>query len=188
MPKKSRVIMGELRREAFGHLENSLVVKRLLVACLLALGAILLIRPRYQVGESAPKGIYVPRGEIERGGFVIACLERVWGELAVERGYLRAGRCPGGAAPVLKTVWGLGGDVVSVGLDGIAVNGEVKVNSGPRSVDSQGRGLASYPHGEFTLKPGYVWLGSEHERGFDSRNFGPVEAESVEPVALVVEF
>jgi conjugative transfer signal peptidase TraF len=117
---------------------------------------------------SAPEGLYL---RVDRpltvGELVAACLPEALGRFARERGYLAAGRCPGGTAPVLKRVAALGGDEVD--LDRFPL----------RTLDRAGRPLpvlVAYP---LRVPAGQVLLLGDGPLSFDSRYFGPLEESAV---------
>jgi conjugative transfer signal peptidase TraF len=117
---------------------------------------------------SAPEGLYV---QVDRplgvGELVAACLPEALGRFARERGYLASGRCPGGAAPVLKRVAALGGDELD--LDRFPL----------RTRDRTGRPipvLVAYP---YRIPAGQVLLLGEGDLSFDGRYFGPLDERAV---------
>ena len=68
---------------------------------------------RWNVSSSAASGLYLERSRpVERGDLVAVCLPERVGRWARGRGYLRRGRCPGGAAAIGKRVAALEGDVL----------------------------------------------------------------------------
>jgi type IV secretory pathway protease TraF len=75
---------------------------------------------------------------------------------------------------LMKTIVGVGGDEVS------DKDGRLHVNDQPLSKSASRRqrvlGMLSLPSVEFPqrINEGEVWLSSDHERGIDSRYFGPV--------------
>jgi conjugative transfer signal peptidase TraF len=118
--------------------------------------------------SSAPEGLYL---RVDRplgvGELVVACLPEALGRFARERGYLASGRCPGGAAPVLKRVAALGGDEVD--LDRFPL----------RTLDRTGRPipvLVAYP---FRVPAGQLLLLGEGDLSFDGRYFGPLDERAV---------
>lgn len=139
------------------------------------------------VTPSVPRGIYrYADGEIRTGDLVSACLpETPLMRAALERGYLLKGSCPGGWAPVIKRAAASEGDVVSIGENGIVVNGRKLPNTEPREVDGRGDPLPLLRSNR-TLGPDDLVLASENDpKGFDSRYFGVLSkkgAKRVEPV------
>jgi conjugative transfer signal peptidase TraF len=106
---------------------------------------------------------------------------------AASRGYLPAGRCPGGYEPLIKPIAAAAGDVVAVSASGVTVNWQVVQGTAQLAQDSAGRLLHPMRAGIYPVKPGEVWLLSGHDpRSFDSRYFGPVPVDNVQDVARPV--
>lgn len=129
-------------------------------------------------GGSAPPGLYSLRsGSLERGAWVAVCLPQALARWGRSRGYLDAGRCPGGAREVGKKVVAVPGDIVVVGAEALWVNGH-RVAGKREARDSAGRHLPRVPEGRYRVPAGHAWLVStHHERSWDSRYFGPVPLE-----------
>lgn len=96
--------------------------------------------------------------------------------LAFERGYLRRGLCPGGFAPLIKTVTALPGQRVEIGAN-VVINGARLAHSSIRASDGAGRPLRPFAGG--IVRAGFVFLTSPYETSYDSRYFGPVPVEGV---------
>jgi conjugative transfer signal peptidase TraF len=145
-------------------------------AILIILAAAFLAGFRVNLTGSIPLGVYrLETGPVARGSTVLACLPRATAAFARARGYLPRGVCDDGSAPVGKTVAAVGGDTIGIRPDGITVNGLAIPNSRALVRDSHGRGLPSYPVGEYLVGPTEIWLISSFSAGgFDSRYFGPV--------------
>jgi conjugative transfer signal peptidase TraF len=92
---------------------------------------------------------------------------------AFGRGYLRGGLCPGGLAPLLKTIVAVASQRVWIG-DDVIIDGRPLAASRIRHRDGQGRALAPFSGG--TVPPGYLFLHSSSESSYDSRYFGPIPA------------
>lgn len=93
--------------------------------------------------------------------------------LALERGYLRRGLCPGWMSPLIKTVVATQGQRVEI--DGaVSVEGTPIVGSEVRHVDAEGRALRPFAGG--IVPPGHLFLHSDFAGSYDSRYFGPVPA------------
>ncbi len=162
------------------------------VAALAAVATIiaLLCLSRINTSPSLPRGLYleIPRGWLgrapARGDLVLVCAPAAGAELARRRGYLGDGPCgagaAGGAAALGKVVLAAGGDEVSFGETGLAVNGRAVAASRALPRDARGRPLAHYPYGTWRIAPGELWLlAPYHPRSYDSRYFGPVAAAAV---------
>ncbi|MCV9967709.1 conjugative transfer signal peptidase TraF [Pararhizobium sp. BT-229] len=92
------------------------------------------------------------------------------------RGYLRSGSCPGGVAPLIKTVVAVAGQHVEIGAS-VSVEGRVVSSSSLASRDGSDRPLAPFMSG--AVPPGYVFLHSSFPGSYDSRYFGPVPASGI---------
>ena len=165
-------------------------------AMAVALGALLLgmlvaaemAGVRVNASASMPRGLWrVMRSDVplRRGAVVALCLPDIppmWE--AVRRGYVPAGSCPGGFAPLIKPVAAVPGDVVQVTPAGVAVDGDPVANSLALARDSAGRALHGMPAGVYPVAPGQVWVLSGHDRrSFDSRYFGPVPVHAIRGLA-----
>jgi conjugative transfer signal peptidase TraF len=143
---------------------------------------------RFNFTPSMPLGIYrltpLPKGRIQRGMFVVACAPLVAAELGRRRGYLAEGPCRTGTEPLLKVVAGVAGDSVVVSADGVAVNGRLLPHSRALSQDAAGRRLTPWPHGRYQVRRGELWLYAANDRSWDSRYWGPAQADDVRARAL----
>src|SRR6516162_11265821 len=91
--------------------------------------------------DSEPLGIYWAVSKAPaKGDFVFALppASSIF-KLAKERGYLAAGTCG-----LIKQVAALSGDRVTIGVQGVQVNGVLLKNSAPRPADEAGRPLSAY--------------------------------------------
>jgi conjugative transfer signal peptidase TraF len=96
------------------------------------------------------------------------------------RGYFGPGFCPGRSDYLMKRVWGLPGDRVSVQSDGVWINGARVPNSAPLASDQAGRPLPQYRAHDVVLLPGqYLLLSELHPRSFDGRYFGAVDRKQI---------
>lgn len=143
---------------------------------------------RFNTSTSMPRGLYrlVP-GTVRRWATVAACLPAEIAKTGMQRHYLAAGSCPGGAEPVVKAIAAVSGDRVEVTAVAVLVNGVALPHSRPLERDLGHRELRAYKNGEHLLVRGEVWLYSPYEeRSWDSRYYGPVRLENiiglVEPV------
>lgn len=102
---------------------------------------------------------------------------------ARSRGYLRYGSCPGGIAPLIKTVAATGGQAVAVGGE-VQIDGKRLAHSLVLSKDAKGRTMTPYRGG--VVQPGTVYLHSDFEGSFDSRYFGPLPLANVVGLAQKV--
>jgi len=159
-----------------------------LVAALLALivtgGA---LGYRINLTPSEPLGIWriqMPEGPYKIGDLVFVCPPPTpTMREAFDRGYLRSGLCPGGYAPLIKTIVAVSSQRIEidrlVSIDGLALP-----HSAPAQLDGRGRSLRRFSGG--TVPTGYVFLHSGFIGSFDSRYFGPVPASGVLGLAKAV--
>lgn len=54
----------------------------------------------------------------------------------------------------------------------------------PLSFDAAGRRLFPWPRGHYRLRPGELWLYADNDRSWDSRYWGPAQADAVRARAL----
>ncbi|MBX5241880.1 conjugative transfer signal peptidase TraF [Rhizobium sp. NLR22b] len=92
------------------------------------------------------------------------------------RGYFRSGSCPGGVAPLIKTVIAVAGQHAEIGVS-VSVDGREVSSSRLAQRDGMGRPLAPSMSG--AVPPGYVFLHSAFPGSYDSRYFGPLPASGI---------
>ncbi len=111
------------------------------------------------------------------GDLVFICLPRTPAfAVAIERGYVRHGLCPGRMSPLIKTVVAGPGQRIAV-TGAIRVDGTDLPHSEVRNRDAEGRALTAYAGG--IVPPGQLFLHSEFAGSYDSRYFGPIPAGGV---------
>lgn len=139
---------------------------------------------RVNLTASMPVGVWQVTGDkvFGRGDVVWACPPSTAPIREAHRfGYIPAGFCESGMAPLLKPVVAIAGDHVAVTPEGVRVNGELIANSAPIPFDAGGRRLPRLRRIAYVVKPGQVWLVSSYNpASFDSRYFGPVAASLVD--------
>ena len=144
---------------------------------------IIIVGLRFNFTSSMPLGFYrltsVASAAIHRGMIIAVCAPPSAVELGRHRGYLSVGSCSGESEPLLKTVAAVAGDTVIVTANGIAVNGQLLLNSKPLSRDSSGRPLRHWPSASYQISPGSIWLYANAEKSWDSRYFGPTPIRNV---------
>src|SRR4029077_12015363 len=107
--------------------------------------------------------------------------------LAKERGYLAAGPSPAGTCGLIKQVAALSGDRVTIGVQGVQVNGVLLKNSAPRPTDEAGRPLSAYELSDYALRSEEVLLMSDYNpASFDGRYFGPLSKTTIQSVIVQV--
>lgn len=140
------------------------------------------IRPNFS--DSAPPGLWIERpitAPLRHGMMIGICPPPTVPlvQLFLDDGTLPYGDCPKKWL-LLKPVQALPGDTVQ-----ISHGNPVKVNeiALPNTIASET--LPAWPDGEYTVKPGEVWVFSSYsERSFDSRYFGPVSINLVKGEAV----
>lgn len=133
---------------------------------------------RLNMTASAPRGLYRITSEpIHHDSWVVFCPPERVTELALERGYISHGTCPGGVKPLLKRVAALAGDEVQITPDHLVTRNLTLPRA---SHDSQGRRLCRIPPQISRVLPGQVWVYSSYtDRSWDSRYWGPVPQDSL---------
>lgn len=129
---------------------------------------------RLNLTASLPIGLWRITEDIGPGTYVAACVPPAMPmmRVAVNRGYLPDGVCPGGYAPLLKQIVAAAGDTVTLTADSVAVNGQVLPNTRTLFATGPGR-LPVFPRGTYRLGADEFWLiANHHPRSFDSRYFG----------------
>src|SRR5258708_3079515 len=81
----------------------------------------------------------------------------------VMRRYPKAGPSPSGLEPIIKSVIGPPGDLISVTDEGISAGGELIPNSKAKTIDGAGRPLTPFPSGEYRVGIDEVWVGTSEE-------------------------
>lgn len=92
------------------------------------------------------------------------------------RGYLRSGTCPGGVAPLIKTVIAIGGQRVEIGAE-VTIDGHAVPFSDLAQRDGKGRPMA--PHSGGVVPAQSVFLHSLFRSSYDSRYFGPLPVSGI---------
>lgn len=124
--------------------------------------------------ESYPRGIYLNCFKMpEKGDFVSFCpAKNAVSDLALERGYISRGFCPGGYGLLIKRVFAGQNDHVSFTKDGIFINGELIKNTKPFQQDYKGRPMPQIT-GEYVLGKNDLLLVSDYNPfSFDARYYG----------------
>lgn len=147
---------------------------------------------RVNVTSSLPLGLYRLTDERpQRGSIVFFCLESsAFQRLARAREYAGPGTCPGALRALGKEVYGLPGDLVSIGADGlISINHQIIPGSAAQDVDSKGRPM---PKPELTagiIPAGQaLTLSLYHQGSFDGRYFGLVSLHRLRQARPVLTF
>ena len=168
---------------------------RLFTAAVLSAGctviAAWLLGLHWNASASMPTGLYRTTALAAppvRGDTVLFCLAGDAAVVGLQRGYLEAGACPGGSAPLVKPIAAVPGDAVVIDQQGVVVNGQSIPNSAPRAVDPSGRELSvAVPPGSYVVRQDSVWVVSGHDpRSYDSRYWGPLPVNAITGRAVPV--
>lgn len=92
------------------------------------------------------------------------------------RSYLRSGLCPGGLAPLIKTVIATSGQSVEIESH-VRVDGVLIASSAIAKADGKGRPLSPFTGG--TVPADTVFLHSGFVGSYDSRYFGPLPVSGI---------
>ena len=135
--------------------------------------------------KSIPKGLYWASGaSAVKGDYVLWCPPKseVF-DAAKARGYIGAGPCKGSYGYMMKKILAAKGDVVSIGEEGVAVNGVRLANSRPMSTDGAGRPMPKFRMPPRALGASEVLLMSPTSgTSFDARYFGVIERAHIKSV------
>ncbi len=139
---------------------------------------------RINTSPSLPRGLYllepVHHRALRPGDLVLACPPPAAAALALARGYLDPGTCPGGTKPLGKFVLAVAGDRLALTAAAIDLNQCRLPASAPLPADARGRPLPRLPPDVRQVRTGEIWLFSPHPRSFDSRYFGPVATTAIQ--------
>jgi conjugative transfer signal peptidase TraF len=134
---------------------------------------------RINLTESMPRGVWRTTHDLTDAQFVAFCVPERYRGVVRERGYIGAGDCDG-LAPLVKPIVARAGDQVMVGNALVIVNDVAIAASSALAADTQGRPLAPFPPGRYTVGVNELWVVSTHHaRSLDSRYFGPIAASDV---------
>ncbi len=130
---------------------------------------------RLNLTPSEPLGLWriQPSDRSPHPGDVVFICPPEWPDMeqAARRGYLRSGLCPGGYAPLIKTVAAVAGQHVEIERT-VIIDGISLPNSSLAPIDGKGRSLTPYAGG--VVRDGFVFLHSDFKGSYDSRYFGPL--------------
>jgi len=123
---------------------------------------------------SFPVGFYkIIDAPITKGAYVSFCppQDSVF-DMAMARHYIGTGDCPGGYGMLLKRVFALAGDTVSINESGIQVNGELLPNSAQVRADIDGHAMPQCLLETVLDDSEYLLLSDLNPHSFDARYFG----------------
>jgi conjugative transfer signal peptidase TraF len=144
---------------------------------------------RINITRSIPLGLYwASLSELEKGSYVVFCPSpAATFDEARKRKYISTGFCPGRYSYMMKRVFGVSGDVVSIADDGVRVNGTLLPLSLPREADLAGRAMPHYRLNDYRLDDSELLLMSDvSARSFDGRYFGLVKRAQIKDVVRPV--
>ena len=137
---------------------------------------------RFNYTHSYPIGFYKLTGApLQKGALVIFCpMDTAPFNMAVARGYIGVGFCPGGASYMIKHIAAVQGDRVAITPEGVYVNDEILPNSRPMKTDSDHAPLPILHMAVSTLDAHSLLLMSDYSpKSFDARYFGLVDRSIV---------
>jgi len=125
---------------------------------------------------------------VEKGVYVLVCPpDTPVFELAKQRGYLKAGFCPGAVERLIKKVAATEGDTVQIHQEGVLVNGKLLPFSKPLAFDAAGRPMPPLELNDYRLKENELLLmGDISPTSFDSRYFGLIDRAQIQEVVRPV--
>ncbi|NTA14320.1 conjugative transfer signal peptidase TraF [Agrobacterium tumefaciens] len=130
---------------------------------------------RLNLTPSEPLGLWrivALQRPVEAGDLVFICPPPTASfEEARRRGYVRRGLCPGGFAPLIKTVAALPGQHIEIGAN-VTVDRKPLASSIVRASDGEGRPITPFKAGIVPTR--HLFLHSSFASSYDSRYFGPV--------------
>jgi conjugative transfer signal peptidase TraF len=103
-------------------------------------------------------------------------------DMAKARGYLGAGYCPGGYGQLMKKILAIQDDVVSIGTDGVRVNGQLLPLSAPIKADGAGRPMPDYKADSVLGSTEVLVMSDSNSGSFDGRYFGPIQRSQIQGV------
>lgn len=168
-----RLTRARHQRQTRRHVLTILGVGVAVMAVLVGTG--LMADLRVNLTPSEPLGLWQivpPFRPVAVGDLVFVCPPPgALSEFGLARGYFRQGTCPGGIAPLIKTVAAIAGASIVIGAE-VAVDGIPLPNSRLSPRDGESRVLTPWVGG--IVPPGQIYLHSEFRGSYDSRYFGPV--------------
>jgi conjugative transfer signal peptidase TraF len=154
----------------------------------LLMGLALFAGFRFNHTHSFPFGVYRTVPKAPKVGDLVLFRppdEAVFDE-ALARGYIGNGGFTH-YEMMLKRLVAVGGDVISIGPEGVTVNGRLLANSKPQPVDLGGRPMPAWHLKDYRLDPGEVLLMSDYSPiSFDGRYFGPIPRAQIQAVVRPV--
>lgn len=136
---------------------------------------------QFNATSSMPIGFYrrVMTNPIKRGDVVSVCLLQYLAIVALQRGYLRTGRCPSKVLPLLKQVIALPGDTVLVTDKYLTVNG-VRYTAPFMPFDHTKKPIQKFIRNGLYQSHGYwIYGANDAINSWDSRYYGAVDRNAI---------
>ncbi len=130
---------------------------------------------------SIPVGVYAIKPintTLKQNDLVAICLSKKEQDFGLSRGYIHAGTRCNGSVPLLKSIIAIPGDNVILTIDSIIVNNTIYPYP-TQKFDSEQRPLPSWPRGNYQNTQGFWIIGTNDQRSWDSRYFGPVSKNQI---------
>jgi conjugative transfer signal peptidase TraF len=116
---------------------------------------------------------------VKRGDLVAVCLPKPIAVVALQRGYLRTGHCPGEVVPVLKQVIAIPGDRVILTNHAIKIN-SVNYTAAFMPTDHNKKPIKKWIVNGCYLSSGYwIYGANDTANSWDSRYYGPVNRSAI---------
>ncbi|TWI47779.1 conjugation peptidase TraF [Pseudomonas duriflava] len=157
------------------------------ISLLLAVGALYASGARMNTTHSIPVGLYWKSNlQIANGVYVMFCPPHNANiEEAKQRGYIKAGPCPGGYGYLMKRILASSGDIIDVTDAGVSVNGKALPYSTPLAADNLNQPLPYFRTSHQILSDDELLVMTDvNSRSFDSRYFGPISKSQVRDVII----
>lgn len=131
---------------------------------------------RINLSHSIPQGLYWldKKAAFTKGNYLLFCPpETSVFQEAKRRGYLNPGFCSQGYGSLMKKLFAIDGDVISIDEKGVSVNEHLLAHSQPLLYDGQGRGLPRLRVKSLRLdRDSLLLMTDQSPISFDARYFG----------------
>jgi conjugative transfer signal peptidase TraF len=144
---------------------------------------------RINTTDSVPRGVYQLSNSTElKSNYVLFCPdEREIFSQAIDRGYLHKGFCESGTGYMIKKVVAISGDTISIGDNGVFVNGKLQPFSKPLAQDGAGRELTSFKLSNYKLNnEELLTMTDQNDWSFDGRYYGLIKTGQIKGVLTPV--
>lgn len=143
----------------------------------------------YNTTPSLPLGFYQKvNASIEKGAYVSFCpTRRPVFDMALARNYISTGDCANGYRPLLKRVFAVAGDTVSINKRGVFINAQHVSNSAQMETDTTGNALPTYCLNQHVLtNTEFLLMSDVNPKSFDARYFGLAQRSEIRKVVRPV--